>query len=109
MASRLSSISTGCCWDLPKKRLAVSRAAREAYVRAAAFYPRAQSPRLALSALATRMGDRKEALAAIEPLFRLPEAAAERDDPWWIYLDSAGRNADALLAEMRRPFERENP
>jgi tetratricopeptide (TPR) repeat protein len=83
--------------------------AREAYARAAAIFPRAQSPRLALSALATRMGDRKEALAAIAPLFELPAAAAGRDDPWWDYFVSAGRRADALLAEMRRPFIETTP
>ena len=83
--------------------------ARDAYSSAAAIYPRAQAPRLALSALATRMGDRKEALAAIGPLFDLPAAAGQRDDPWWMYSALAGRDADALLADVRRPFVETQP
>ena len=34
-----------------------------------------------------------------------PSDDAERsDDPWWIYYMTNGRNADALLAELRQPF-----
>jgi tetratricopeptide (TPR) repeat protein len=76
-------------------------AARDDYRRAAALYPRAQSPHLATSALARRSGDRAGANAAIAPLLALPADAAARDDPWWAY-GSDPRNADKLMREMYR-------
>jgi hypothetical protein len=76
-------------------------AAHEDYRRAAALYPRAQSPHLATSALARRSGDRAGANAAIAPLLALPADAAARDDPWWAYGRSP-RNADELVREMYR-------
>jgi len=30
--------------------------------------------------------------------------ARERDDPWWRYAVSQARDADDLLANLRRPF-----
>jgi tetratricopeptide (TPR) repeat protein len=79
-------------------------AAREAYERASALYPRAQSPHLGLSDLARRRGDRSAALQAIEQVLSLPADEHERDDPWWDYHEGTGRHADALLAELRAPF-----
>jgi tetratricopeptide (TPR) repeat protein len=76
-------------------------AARDDYRRAAALYPRAQSPLLAASALARRSGDRAGANAAIAPLLTLPADADARDDPWWAYGRSP-RNAGDLLREMYR-------
>jgi len=79
-------------------------AARSAFERAAALYPRAQSPYLALSQLARRYGDRAGARGALQPVLNLPARESEREDPWWGYYISAGRHADVLLAELRKPF-----
>jgi tetratricopeptide (TPR) repeat protein len=59
--------------------------AREAYARASSVFPAAQSPYLALSALATRRGDRATAVKETERLFDLPAVAREPNDPWWTY------------------------
>src|SRR6185295_520563 len=56
-------------------------AAFGAYHRAAALYPTAQSPWLALSSLGRRRGDRAAALSALQQLFDLPSTELERDDP----------------------------
>jgi hypothetical protein len=79
-------------------------AAQEAYEAAAALYPTAQSPRIALSALARRRGDRGAALRAIQQMFELPPAPPARDDPWWSYHLAQARNTDEWLEELRRPF-----
>ncbi len=81
-------------------------AARASYERAAAIFPYAQSPYLALSQLARQSGDRAGALGAFQPL-RFPADGQDRDDPWWNYHASAGRHADAWLAELRSPFLRQ--
>src|SRR5207247_8011220 len=82
-------------------------AARDGFERAAALFPSAQSPLIALSELAKRRGDRAGALAAIDRLFKLPPAGHdERDDPWWSYHTAQARNADQLLDALRRPFRR---
>lgn len=68
--------------------------ARSRYEEAAALYPRAQAPRLALSQLSHRGGNRA---AAREVLNRMHERSSQiglEDDPWWIYQPSAGRMAD---------------
>jgi tetratricopeptide (TPR) repeat protein len=72
-------------------------AAREQYERAAALFPRAQAPRLALSIIAGRSGARKAALSSRDDV--LPD---DFDDPWWTYHAQAGRNADAAFAATRR-------
>ena len=81
-------------------------AARAAFERAASLYPRAESPYLALSQLARRYGDKDGARRALQPVLDLPARESEREDPWWEYYISAGRHADALLTELRRPFLR---
>jgi predicted Zn-dependent protease len=77
------------------------REAQSAYEAAAALFPLAQSPCLALSQLAARHGDRGEALRAVEPLMALPREEAEREDPWWNYARSTGRDAERLMMEVR--------
>ena len=85
-------------------------AAREAYERARALFPSAQSPLLALSQLARRRGDRAGAFSAIQRLFALPPQGAEgRDDPFWAYHTAQARNAESLIEEVRAPFRRAAP
>ena len=79
-------------------------AAREAYGRAARLYPEAQSPRIALSELARRLGDRGAAWREMQTIFERPASDAEPDDPWWRYFMVQARNADDLLEALRRPF-----
>jgi tetratricopeptide (TPR) repeat protein len=75
--------------------------AREAYEKAAALYPRAQSPPLALTQLARGAGDRPGALRALQPLLALPADESAREDPWWGYYAGQGRDAAPLFAEVR--------
>jgi Flp pilus assembly protein TadD len=77
-------------------------AAREAYTAAAALFPPAQAPRLALSHLLFATGQRQDAATAIAPLLAAPPDEDVRTDPWWTYLAWAGRDADARLADARR-------
>jgi len=81
-------------------------AARAAYTRALELFPRSQSAALALSAAAMRQGDRAAAMAAMDRMIAASGDEANERDPWWRYLDSQVRNADALLAEMYAPFRR---
>lgn len=62
-------------------------AARQSYAQAARLWPTAQTPRLALSFLARRIGDRAEAQRELEALARLPVVERRRDDPWWKYFN----------------------
>jgi protein O-GlcNAc transferase len=79
-------------------------AARAAYERAAALFPNAQSPPLGLSELARRAGHRDEALREIEKVYRLESTWNRTADPWWTYNYAQGRNADALLDALQKPF-----
>ncbi len=87
-----------------EERLGHTDAARQAYSEAGALYPNAQSPHLALSALARRLGDRATAFKEMQIVFGLQQADSPPDDPWWTYYKSQARNADDLLDEMWRPF-----
>jgi tetratricopeptide (TPR) repeat protein len=87
-----------------EERLGHADAARQAYSNAAALYPNAQSPHLAMSALARRHGDRATALREMQIVFELQQADSPPDDPWWTYYKSQARNADDLLEELWRPF-----
>jgi hypothetical protein len=85
-------------------------AARDAFEKAAALFPSAQSPLIGLSEVARRRGDRAGALAAMQKVFELPNAGdSGRDDPWWIYHTAQARNSDALLNAVRAPFRRDLP
>jgi tetratricopeptide (TPR) repeat protein len=75
--------------------------ARAAYTSAAALYPRAQAPRLGLSQLAHRTGDRVAARAALAPALP-PYVSDPKDDPWWTYRSAPGRHTDDLLAVVYR-------
>ena len=72
----------------------------EAYSRASALFPNAQSPFLALSALGARRGDRATALKETRRLFQLSLMVQGDEDPWWSYSVAQAKNADALLETL---------
>jgi tetratricopeptide (TPR) repeat protein len=84
-----------------KDLLGDREAARENFERAAAMYPRAQSPLLAESELARRTGDSSGALAPLDQLLALPADEKARDDPWWWYEVSHAIDAGELLSTWR--------
>jgi len=75
--------------------------ARESFNTAAALYPRAQSPYLALSQLARHSGDRLGALGAIQHVLTLPADHLQREDPWWTYLAGSTAEAQTRLSAVR--------
>jgi hypothetical protein len=75
--------------------------ARSAYERAAALYPTAQSPLLALAQLARKEGNQPEASAAMRRLWALGDPA-KRLDPWPVYYLMQGGDAEPLLRELYR-------
>jgi tetratricopeptide (TPR) repeat protein len=83
--------------------------ARGSYAQAALIYPRAQSPYVALSALATGRGDRAGARVEMQRVFDLDDAGSEREDPWWAYWTTQARNTDELLEKLWRPFRETQP
>jgi Flp pilus assembly protein TadD len=85
-------------------------AAREAYVRAADIESGAQSPYLALSALAVRQGDRKGALREIDHVLAMP-AAVERHstDSWWVYRVTQARRVDELFEALYGSLQEKTP
>jgi tetratricopeptide (TPR) repeat protein len=82
-------------------------AASDAFERAAALFPSAQSPIIALSELARRYRDRAGAITALRRLFALPSDAAQRVDPWWQYFRAHTGNADLLVGILRSLFRRD--
>jgi tetratricopeptide (TPR) repeat protein len=61
--------------------------ARARFEHAASLYPRAQSPRIALSQLSRRAGDRAGAQRELQILAGIPSSRHELEDPWWDYYD----------------------
>jgi hypothetical protein len=77
--------------------------ARHAFEQALALFPDAQAPRVALSQLAHRQGDRAQAAEALRGVMVPVEGKSPDDDPWWTYQVAAGRRSlDALNAIGRR-------
>jgi tetratricopeptide (TPR) repeat protein len=76
--------------------------AREAFTEAARLFPTAQSPLIALTELARRRGDRRDALRLVQRVFDLPEV--DRDDPWWTYDRWQARNANQWIEDLQQPF-----
>lgn len=74
----------------------------EQYQAAAALYPGAQAPHLALSVLAREAGDRQASLFALQHFLRLPADDRNRRDPWWVYYTGSGRRIAALVSAMWR-------
>lgn len=83
--------------------------ARTAYEEALSLHPRAQAPRLALSQLAHRSGDRASARAALARVLQPPDKRSENDDPWWEYRTLAGRNAAILMGAVQRLVRGDEP
>jgi tetratricopeptide (TPR) repeat protein len=77
-------------------------AAQEQFQAATVLYPTAQSPRLALNHLLRWSVHFPETFAETAQILMLPSRSLERMDPWWVYDISQARNADELVAEMRR-------
>lgn len=78
--------------------------ARRDYERAAALFPLAQSPLLALGALADRTGDRSAARRLVSQLWSLPVDGEHRYDPWWDY-DGGPRDGESLIRQVYRLME----
>ena len=78
--------------------------ARAAYERAAALFPRAQSPRLALSELEMRQGNRTAAVQLVDMVWGWRVSPQQPEDPWQSYTYSAGRAGEALLAAIGSAF-----
>jgi tetratricopeptide (TPR) repeat protein len=81
-----------------------SVAAHEHYRQAAALYPRAQSPLLALALLARQLGDRAGERDAMRQLLALPPARNMTADPWWLYHRRQTVDYRARLIELYAPF-----
>jgi len=81
--------------------------ARQAFERASELYPLAQSPRLAISTLAARTGDRTAALSAIQPVLGRDEPQLA-DDPWWSYYTSQARAIEGIVAALYTALARES-
>ena len=84
--------------------LANLQEAQAAYERAMRLYPRAQSPRVALSELLARRGQRAAALAALAVVFRMPPNRDDREDPMWAYYELAGREGETRMAQVNAMF-----
>lgn len=81
--------------------LGLTDEARQAFERAGELYPHAQSPRLALSTLVARAGDRAEALTTIAPVLARDEPQLA-DDPWWSYHTSQARAIEGIVSALHK-------
>ena len=75
--------------------------ARSEYGRAADLFPGAQTPRLALSRLASGP-DRAAAREKLVTLALQEPVGGGRDDPWWQYDVAPGRATEAVFAVLHR-------
>jgi hypothetical protein len=82
-------------------RLGRLEAARDAYERAAALYPRAQSPRLGLSSVARAAGNQAAAAGVLLDALEVSRQGAASQDPWWTYFGGARDEADRALERWR--------
>ena len=78
---------------------------RRAYERAAELYPDAQSPHLAIGALAARTGDRAGALSAIQPVLT-GDDPLRSDDPWWSYYTSQARDLGGIVEALHEAVQK---
>jgi len=75
--------------------------ARVHYTRALELYPRAQTPGLALSALAREQGGRERAAGVIRTVLSRRVGRSLHDDPWWTYYQAHVADNGELLAALR--------
>jgi tetratricopeptide (TPR) repeat protein len=69
--------------------------AMRAFRSAAALFPYAPSPQLAISQVAAEQGNRTLAREALERVLA-PDRRQDHFDPWWIYLRGNGRNYESV-------------
>jgi tetratricopeptide (TPR) repeat protein len=81
--------------------------ARRHFEAAAAMFPRAQSPWIALTRLAAYRGDVAGARQALDQGLRSGPAEPNSEDPWWIYDLGPGRYAAAMLKQVYELARRE--
>lgn len=74
------------------------------YQSAAALYPQAQSPLLALAMLARGFGDRAGAQDAMRRVLTLPAGRAEDADPWHVYRRWQSQSSRDLFARLYAPY-----
>ena len=77
--------------------------ARKSYEAASQLFPDAQSPWIALSALAAGIGDGEGSRAALE---RISQRTHALHDPWWHYDACSGRNATRIYREFAESASR---
>lgn len=96
---------------LGSEEAALGRAdqARDAFERAAALFPTAQSPLMAMSDLFRRSGNRAAALTVLRRIQALPADPRERGDPWVDYFRSFALDAGDQLAAVRAWVNRKEP
>lgn len=82
-----------------QERVGQLDAAAVSYQRAHEVYPGAQTPLLALSAVARRRDNYQEAREPMAALWLLDTSRTD-DDPWWEYAVSHARTADAAIARV---------
>jgi tetratricopeptide (TPR) repeat protein len=80
-------------------------AAWQSFERAAALYPSAQSPRLAISRLARLAGGQSDAVTALLQVLATNADDPARFDPWWKYFSAREDEADDLIAAWRECVE----
>jgi tetratricopeptide (TPR) repeat protein len=83
--------------------------ARAAYGRAAVLRPLAQAPKMGLSQLAHRLGDRAAARTALDTILRRPPSDDPTHDPWWSYRFAAGRYTDERMKATYRMLSSSSP
>ncbi len=81
--------------------------ARRHYEAAAALFPRAQSPWLAIGRLLAHRGDFAGARQVLDRGLRTMQGEPYSEDPWWIYDFGPGRYAQAMLDKVYELARRE--
>ena len=99
------STTVRCSSVRRRRRSILMDESRRAYERAAELYPDAQSPHLAIGALAARTGDRAGALSAIQPVLT-GDDPLRSDDPWWSYYTSQARDLVGIVEALHEAVQK---